>query len=400
MSAQRPGPVEVLPERTEAAQPPAPRPETRPAFLRGLSLAEVNQIGKMAALAGMFGKDLEAKSQDEIEIVKARGFMKVLAGVEIGLPIVQALGGIDIIDGRVSMRSTLMAQLLKRTNKYRYEVSVWDEEQCVLTWYERVDGEWRVLGPSSFTADEARKASLIDNPRKPTWRLYRKSMLMNRAIAQGARAYCADALGGSVYDPEELEPVDDLTDEERDYVAHAEKVNRGSEREDAPTAQPASPDEPTPAAVVQAPATASAGEGEPDLVIAQPGPEPASADAPPPLHTVVGEGAVGRERASVGQVAHLRNVAAPFKGADLKRLVAYATRNDGQDATNVLNQVSADRCKELCRFFERANDADREALSAAVVAWEQDIQATAITNAESEETVAGEVIGEGQERLL
>lgn len=160
--------------------------ETLPARV---DLAEIQSLADLMVKSKMFTdvKDI------------AQGAVRILAGRELGIGPVASLRSIEIVQGQLSMRSHLIAAMIKRSPRYNYRVTVSTNEKCVIEFLE--NGE--VLGQSEFTMDDAARAKLTSNN---TWLKYPKTMLYNRAMSQGARMYCPDIfLGGVFYESEIIE---------------------------------------------------------------------------------------------------------------------------------------------------------------------------------------------------
>ncbi len=133
--------------------------------------------------------------------------VRMLAGREMGVGPIASVIGIRVEAGRVSMDATLMAGCIKRSGRYDYRVTEQTETNCVVCFFEIFNGNREVVGESSFSWDDAKKAKLDT---KETWRGYPRNMLFARAVSNGARWYCAGIFGGSVYTHEEVGlPVDD-----------------------------------------------------------------------------------------------------------------------------------------------------------------------------------------------
>ncbi len=133
--------------------------------------------------------------------------VRMLAGREMGVGPIASVIGIRVEAGRVSMDATLMAGCIKRSGRYDYRVTEQTETNCVVHFFEIFNGNREVVGESSFSWDDAKKAKLDT---KETWRGYPRNMLFARAVSNGARWYCAGIFGGSVYTHEEVGlPVDD-----------------------------------------------------------------------------------------------------------------------------------------------------------------------------------------------
>jgi len=155
-------------------------------------MAPQNPIANMAEAfckSGMFEDIKDA----------AQAFVKIQAGKELGLEPVYSMQNINMIKSKLTCNATTLALLVKRSGKYDYRVKQHDENSCVIVFFERGD----VVGESSFSMDDAKRAGLTRNP---TWTTYPKAMLFSRAISAGARVYCPDAIGG-IYTAEEIDNI-------------------------------------------------------------------------------------------------------------------------------------------------------------------------------------------------
>lgn len=187
---------------------------------RGLqieTMSDLGNFGKMLAASGYFKDARDA----------AQACVKVQAGLELGIPPVQAMTGIHVVEGKPTLSATLIATLVKRSGKYNYRITQHDEKACAIDFYE---GKEKV-GASTFSLEDAERAGVTRNP---TWTKYRRNMLFARAMSNGARWYCPDIFGGAVYTAEELGAEVD-----GDGVPVATTV-------DAPAAQVRPPTPPTP----------------------------------------------------------------------------------------------------------------------------------------------------------
>jgi hypothetical protein len=160
------------------------------ALLDGMSIRD---IAESCANSGMF-KDIRSAWQ---------AVVKIKAGLELGIPPIQAMNGLYIIEGKVAMAATLMGGLIKASGRYTYRILQHDENGCTIQFFERGDdGAWLPAGPaSSFTMADAQRAAVTG---KAVWKAWPRNMLFARAMSNGARWYCADVFLGPVYVPEEL----------------------------------------------------------------------------------------------------------------------------------------------------------------------------------------------------
>lgn len=160
------------------------------ALLDGMSIRD---IAESCANSGMF-KDIRSAWQ---------AVVKIKAGLELGIPPIQAMNGLYIIEGKVAMAATLMGGLIKSSGRYTYRILQHDENGCTIQFFERGDdGAWLPAGPASaFTMADAHRAGVTG---KAVWKAWPRNMLFARAMSNGARWYCADVFLGPVYVPEEL----------------------------------------------------------------------------------------------------------------------------------------------------------------------------------------------------
>lgn len=152
-----------------------------------MTMPEVLEISKLFAESGMFD---DAKQM-------AQAFVKVHAGNELGIPALQAMSGIFIIKGKVTVGAGLIASKVKDNPKYDYKIVQLDAKICSIDFFE--NGSF--AGNSTFTFDDAVKAGTQNMAKFP------KNMLFARAMSNGQKWYAPDAFQGPVYTPEELGAV-------------------------------------------------------------------------------------------------------------------------------------------------------------------------------------------------
>lgn len=148
------------------------------------------KLAQTLAESGMF-KDVKTMQQ---------AFVKVLAGRELGIGSVEAMRGIDIIEGKLAPNAGLLAALIKRSGRYSYKLRETTAERCVIDFFENSQN----VGAATYTMAEAKTAGLAQ---KPNWQKHPADMLFARAMTRGARRFCPDVFGGSVYSPEEIGDV-------------------------------------------------------------------------------------------------------------------------------------------------------------------------------------------------
>ena len=127
------------------------------------SIDEVARISDAFARSGYF-RDARTASQ---------AFSKILAGQEFGVGPMTSMSMIHVVEGKTTMDATLVAAQIKKSGRYDYRVKQSDDLQCVLEFYER----GKVVGESSFTMDDARRAGLAE---RSTWRAYPRGHLEKR----------------------------------------------------------------------------------------------------------------------------------------------------------------------------------------------------------------------------
>lgn len=127
----------------------------------------------------------------------------VLSGRELGIPPMQALRGIHIIQGTPALKPELMLGLcIQRVPGFTFRWSVCDEKRATF-----VATRPGLAEPytSVFTMEDAQRAGLAG---KDNWKHYPGNMLRWRACANALHAVCPDVLVG-IYTPDEMGAVTD-----------------------------------------------------------------------------------------------------------------------------------------------------------------------------------------------
>lgn len=146
-------------------------------------------MGEVFSKSGMF-PDVKSATQ---------AVVKILAGKELGLTPFQSMASIYIVNGKLALTSQAMSSLIKKAKGYDYKVIKLDETECSIDFYENEEK----MGNSTFTFKDAAKAGLVN---KDVWKSYPKNMLFARALSNGAKFYCPDAICG-YYSKEEVEDL-------------------------------------------------------------------------------------------------------------------------------------------------------------------------------------------------
>lgn len=141
-------------------------------------LKQETAMGEVFANSGIF-KDIKTASQ---------AVVKILAGRELGMSPIEAMNAFYIVNDRVTISSSAIATLVKRSQRYDYHVDKLDETECVITFMVKGGDK---LGVSTYSIKDAALAGIVN---KPVWKNYPRNMLFSRAITNGARWYCPDAL--------------------------------------------------------------------------------------------------------------------------------------------------------------------------------------------------------------
>lgn len=146
----------------------------------------------------------------------------ILKGRELGIPPMQALSGIAVIQGKPTAGSELMLALLYRDHG---DGALWfvesTETACRVSYARR---GWPERRDYQFTIDDAKRAGLLTNA---TWTKYPAAMLRARAISAVARMAFPDSIGG-MYTPEELGGTVVITDDGEEQFDGTTMVDTGT----------------------------------------------------------------------------------------------------------------------------------------------------------------------------
>lgn len=122
----------------------------------------------------------------------------ILKGRELGIPPMQALEHIHVINGKPCMSAELMlSQILKKVPQTKLKFVERSDSMC------KIEVTRPGMDPNTFqwTIEDASKAGLL---RKDSWRTYPRAMLHARVISEMARSLFPDCNAGISYTPEEL----------------------------------------------------------------------------------------------------------------------------------------------------------------------------------------------------
>ena len=161
------------------------------AIVAAAPAAEVDlfRLGDVLAQSGYFADAHQA----------AQAIVKIMAGRELGFGPIASMTGIHIIQGRPAIGADLMAKAVKRSGRYNYRVAELTNEACNIEFFEKSNDAWQSIGTSRFTKADAAKAHTKNLDAFP------RNMLFARAMSNGVKWFCPDALGLTTYTPEELD---------------------------------------------------------------------------------------------------------------------------------------------------------------------------------------------------
>lgn len=164
---------------------------------RGVALPEAHAWQTMCQMADMFIKSgLLPKSIGS----GAAAVTIIQQGQELGIPPMQALNNIALVQGRITLGASLMAGLIyTRMGHNALRILQTDAERCIIE-YQRPG--WSDALRHEFTMAMAQKAGLAN---KDNWRNYPDAMLRARCISAVARIAFPDVIAG-LYTPEEIDP--------------------------------------------------------------------------------------------------------------------------------------------------------------------------------------------------
>lgn len=158
----------------------------------GQSIGDLIRLADMVAPTNFVPRNLRGRVPEVVATL--------LYGVEIGLPPMQSLQLIDMIEGKPCLNAQGQRAAILRAG-HEFWIDSADATKAVVCG--RRKGTDRVV-TAMFTFADARQQNLTN---KPNWKKMPREMLVARASTTLARQAFADVLMGVAYDPEELEPV-------------------------------------------------------------------------------------------------------------------------------------------------------------------------------------------------
>lgn len=169
---------------------------SRPMAIVPESIEQVWRLSELMSKSGLAPKDLDTPEKCAVAI---------LHGLEVGLSPMQAVQKIAVINGRPTIWGDAALGLVMASGLCESITEEGDENAAICT----VKRTGQSPINRGFTADDAKRARLLDKP--GPWQQYRKRMLQMRARGFALRDVFPDVLGG-MYIREELEGSDDFKD--------------------------------------------------------------------------------------------------------------------------------------------------------------------------------------------
>ena len=138
----------------------------------------------------------------------------VMTGRELGIPPMQALRQVNVIQGKPTMAAELMLALAyQHIPGFKYEILETTNEKCVC----KFTRPGHMPLTHKFDIDDAKAMQLAG---KDNWKKQPATMLRWRCISSGLRLIAPDAIAG-VYSPEEIMP-DAMIDKESGTIIDVE----------------------------------------------------------------------------------------------------------------------------------------------------------------------------------
>ena len=157
----------------------------------------------------------------------ANVLLAIELGSALGIPPIQAINGIHVIEGKPTASADLIASLVRKAG-HKLRITG-DDTAATATLIRADDPEFPF--EVTWTIKRAQAAGLTG---KGVWKAYPAAMLKARAITEVARAGASDALYGVIYTSEELERTEPAPAARPTLAAAIAQHNPTSEPEPAP----------------------------------------------------------------------------------------------------------------------------------------------------------------------
>ena len=165
-----------------------------------------NDRGRVAMVFIKSGLFSVKKRNDEAvpeDVQLARAFVKIQAGYEHGFQPFYSMQNFNIIQGKVTMSAEAIGSKIKSHKRYDYKTIEHDDQHCKIQFIK--DGKHDYV--STFTIADAKRAGLYKAD--SGWAKYPRAMLFARALTQGGRIVCPEAIKGAITEDEAANEIID-----------------------------------------------------------------------------------------------------------------------------------------------------------------------------------------------
>ena len=159
------------------------------------TIEEKTQYAKLLADASLLPKQYQRQPGNVL--------LAIELGESLGIPPIQAINTVHVIEGKPSASAALISALVRRAG---HTLRVKGDDQSATAHIVRNDDP-DFTYEVTWTLDRAKTAGLLSG--KNNWAKYPAAMLKARAVTEVARDACQEALMGVQYTPEELGAVVD-----------------------------------------------------------------------------------------------------------------------------------------------------------------------------------------------
>jgi hypothetical protein len=162
----------------------------------------------------------------------------------LGLPLMQGLIGVQVIDGVPSLSAQTMQALVRRAG---HKLRIAGDDRAAWCEIVRID-DLGFAYRADFTLADAERAGLLKvmpdgsiksrtrNDKPTPWESHPRAMLKARALSECARMACADVLAGVAYTPEEIGGETEIVDAVGEWSESPREAHAAVPGTSAPTA--------------------------------------------------------------------------------------------------------------------------------------------------------------------
>jgi len=158
---------------------------------RGAGLVDKMEYARTLAVSSLLPKSYQKQP--------ANVLLAIELGDALGIPTIQAINGIHVIEGKPTASAELIASLVRRAG-HKLRVTVDDTKQVAVAQIIRADDPDFVY-EARWDMRKAQQAGLAG---KGNWKSHPVQMLRNRAVTEVARMGASDALYGVSHTPDEV----------------------------------------------------------------------------------------------------------------------------------------------------------------------------------------------------